>query len=342
MTGYKNFIEVCESSCARNGPRLAYRYAHRTGADQSLSFSALRADAMALPARLQGMGEPGDRALTIWPQGMSYIRALWGCLYSGLVAVPAYAPRNTHHLERLQTIVHDAEARVVLLTSAQRRSVRNLAGKSGLLSSIRWVVVDDPASDDRDAAVDPGAWVAPSLEPGQLALLQYTSGSVRAPRGVMVSHRNLIANQEMIKDAFRHHTDTISVLWIPLFHDMGLVGVFQSVYAGFSSHLMSPLDFVTRPHRLLETISELIATATPAPDFAYRLCVKQITDEQLARLDLSSLVTAINGSEPVSPESLNAFATRFARCGFRREAFYPSYGLAVASLLKSGRRRQRH
>ncbi len=293
----------------------------------------MRDNAIALAARLQRVGGRGDRALIICPQGMDYVRALWGCLYSGLVAVPAYAPRNTQHFERLRTIVQNAEASVVLLTSKQLHSVREI-DRSGLLAAMRWVVVDEPAGDDG------AAWTPPSIAEDDLALLQYTSGSTTAPRGVMVSHRNLLANQRMIERAYRHHEETISVLWIPLFHDMGLMALLQGVHGGFSSHLMSPLDFLASPHRWLEAISELRATATAAPDFAYRLCVEKITDEQIAALDLSTLVTAISGSEPISASNLDAFAKRFAASGFRREAFYPSYGLAEATLLVSGGKRQ--
>jgi amino acid adenylation domain-containing protein len=340
MTGYKNFIEVCESSCTRHGPRLAYRYFHPNGEEESLSFAALRENAIALAARLQARGKAGDRALIICPQGMDYVRALWGSIYSGLVAVPAYAPRNTHHFERLQTIVQNAQAKIVLLTSKQLRLAREAATQSGPLALVHWVVIDDPAGDDRNVEAGRRQWTPPLIEPEHLAILQYTSGSTMAPRGVMVSHRNLLANQEMITRAFGHRTDTVSVLWIPLFHDMGLMGLLQAVYVGFSSHLMSPLDFLNCPHRWLKAISELRATATAAPDFAYRLCAEKISDEEVAKLDLSNLVTAINGSEPISAGNLEAFAKRFASCGFRREAFFPSYGLAEATLLVSGRRQR--
>jgi amino acid adenylation domain-containing protein len=335
MTGYKNFIEVCESTCTRYGPKLAYRYFHGPRQEEeSLSFAALRENAIALATRLQRVGEPGDRVLIICPQSMDYVRALWGCLYSGLVAVPAYAPRNSHHFERLRTIVHNAQAKIVLLNKRQLRSVR----ESGILFSIQWITIDEPVSDGRIAAIGPRAWTPPPVKAEHLALLQYTSGSTTAARGVMVSHQNLLANQEMIKRAFCHRSDTISVLWIPLFHDMGLMGLLQGVYVGFSSHLMSPLDFLTCPNRWLRAISDLKATATAAPDFGYRMCVDKVTNEQLVDLDFTNLETAINGSEPISAKNLDDFAKRFAPCGFRREAFFPSYGLAEATLLVSGRR----
>lgn len=333
MTAYKNFIEVGETQCDRHRTKLAYRYFQSGGADASLSFAALREDAIALAARLQAAGRAGDRAIIICPHGIDYVRALWGCLYSGLVAVPAYAPRNTHHFERLRVIVESAQARVVLLSRRQLSSVLEAAGRSGFHASTRWIVVDDPACEPGAAA-----WVPPTIEPEDTALLQYTSGSTTAARGVIVSHRNLIANQEMIRRAFGYAPQTVSVLWLPLFHDMGLIGLLQSVYTGFSSHLMSPLEFLSHPYRWLKAISDIGASATAAPDFAYRLCTEKITDEQLATLDLSSLVTAIDGAEPISATNLDAFAKRFARCGFRREALFPSYGLAEATLLVSGPR----
>ncbi|MCY1010191.1 amino acid adenylation domain-containing protein [Nannocystis pusilla] len=334
MHEYKHLIEVCEASRERHGDKLAYRYLRDGGEAQALSFAGLRDAAVGLAARLQQVGARGDRALIICGQGMDYVTALWGCIYSGLVAVPAYAPRNSHHAARLGTIIESAQARVVLLSSRQLRAVRSIDEKQGMLASLRWIVVADPASDEATA----GAWAPPAIEPDDLALLQYTSGSVKAPRGVMVSHRNMLANQAMIRRAFTNGPDTTAVLWLPLFHDMGLVSLIQGVYCGYSSHLLSPLEFLTRPLRWLEAITELRGTTTAAPDFAYRLCVEKIRDDQLAQLDLSSLVTAIDGAEPVSPANLDAFARRFAACGFRRGAFFPSYGLAEATLLVTGRR----
>jgi amino acid adenylation domain-containing protein len=334
MSQYKNLIEVCESSSALHGDKPAYRYADGNGAETALSFAGLRAAAIDLAARLQSVAAPGDRALIVCPQSMDYVCALWGCFHSGLVAVPAYAPGNTHHLERLETIVRDAGARIVLLSRRQLDSLRTAADEHGVLAGLSWVIVDDPSSD----AHEPGSWIAPAIEPDRLALLQYTSGSVRAPRGVMVTHANMIANQEMIRRAFGYHQHTTSVMWLPLFHDMGLVGLVQGVYTGFTSHLMSPLDFLTRPLTWLAAITRVRATTTAAPDFAYRLCVDKLTDAQVGGLDLSSLVTAINGAEPISADNLEAFARRFAVCGFRRDALHPAYGLAEATLLVSGRR----
>ena len=185
----------------------------------------------------------------------------------------------------------------------------------------------------------PPTGFAPGVGPGDLAFLQYTSGSTATPRGVMVTHGNLLANSAMIRSCFGSDRATRGVSWLPLFHDMGLIGaVIQPIYCGGMTTLLSPVAFLQRPIRWLRAISETRGTISGGPDFAYDLCCRKITDEQKRGLDLSSWSVAFNGAEPVRAETLDRFAEAFAGCGFRREAFLPCYGLAEATLLVSGRR----
>jgi acyl-CoA synthetase (AMP-forming)/AMP-acid ligase II len=180
-------------------------------------------------------------------------------------------------------------------------------------------------------------WQEPAINSDTLAFLQYTSGSTGTPKGVMVSHGNLLYNEQMIQIAFNHDKSTIFAGWLPLFHDMGLIGnVLQPMYLGISCYLMSPVDFIQKPYRWLAAISRYKATTSGGPNFAYDLCVRKITPEQIATLDLSSWQVAFNGAEPIHAQTLEKFTTTFASCGFRPEAFYPCYGMAETTLLVSG------
>src|SRR5262249_19523098 len=182
-----------------------------------------------------------------------------------------------------------------------------------------------------------GLWRSPNLTSNALAFLQYTSGSTASPKGVMVSHANLLANVSAISRAFALTEQSIGVCWLPLYHDMGLIGnVFGTLYSGGRCFVMSPTAFLQRPMRWLRAISRYRATISGGPDFAYDLCARKVSSEELTDLDLSSWQVAVNGAEPVRQQTLAHFAATFGPCGFRDEAFYPCYGLAEATLLVSG------
>ncbi len=283
-----------------------------------------------LAARLQSRGLAGERALLVYPPGLDFLVAFFGCLYAGVVAVPAYPPRPNRPMTRLISIVEDARPAVVLTCDLlQNESVR-WSGGIPELSGVE-VLVSDESGPAGTGWKDPGA----SAE--TLAFLQYTSGSTAAPRGVMISHGNLMDNSRRIQAIFGSRAGERGVFWLPLFHDMGLIGgVIQTLYCGGSSTLMSPVSFLQRPLRWLEAISRTGATISGAPNFAYDLCVEKSTHEQRAALDLSQWKVAFNGAEPVRAETLERFAEAFEPAGFRAEAFLPCYGLAEATLLVSG------
>ncbi|MCA9927204.1 MAG: AMP-binding protein, partial [Anaerolineales bacterium] len=199
------------------------------------------------------------------------------------------------------------------------------------LQSLQWIATD---------ALDAGLaeqWRSPVVNEATTAFLQYTSGSTGNPKGVILSHGNLLENSADIYRCFGHHADSQGVIWLPPYHDMGLIGgILQPLYGAFPVTLLSPLDFLKRPLRWLEAISKYRATTSGGPNFAYDLCVRKVTPAQLNTLDLSSWDLAFNGAEPIRPESLRRFTETFSRCGFRYEAFYPCYGLAEATLIASG------
>ena len=299
--------------------------------EETFSWSRLDQRARAIAARLQRTVAPGDRVLLLYPPGLEYIAAFFGCMYAGAVAVPAYPPRHNRNQLRLQTLVTDAQAQTALTSTHVLARMSDRMTRDTNLARLSWISSDEIANEESDG------WRAPYLSGDNLVLLQYTSGSTTAPKGVMISHRNLIANERLIAHAFSQSSESVVVGWLPLYHDMGLIGnVIQPLFVGAPCVLMSPLAFLQKPLRWLQAISRYRATTSGGPNFAYDLCVRKIGAEQLTALDLSSWKVAFNGAEPIRANTLEAFAEKFAPCGFRREAFRPCYGLAEATLIVSG------
>lgn len=298
---------------------------------QRLSYARLDQRARAIAAELQMRGFSGQRALLLYPGGLDFVTSFLGCLYAGVVAVPAYPPRPNRFDKRILAIATDAQASLILATREVLSSLERRADDIQRLKDLCWLATDNIADDLAEA------WRAPQLGSDTLAFLQYTSGSTGAPKGVMISHGNLLHNEQMIEIALEHSNKTVFVGWLPLFHDMGLIGnVLQPLYLGIPCILMSPAAFLQKPLRWLQAISQYRATTSGGPNFAYGLCVQKITAEERSTLDLSSWDLAFNGAEPVRADTLERFARTFESCGFRREAFYPCYGMAETTLFVSG------
>lgn len=299
-----------------------------------LTYGELDRRARAIAARLQSFGARGDRAVLLYPPGLDYIAAFFGCLYADIVAVPAYPPQRKRTLGRLRAVLANSGATIALATTKVRAGIDRLCGQdSGIdeFGSVRWIETDALPRNIESA------WQTLSVTGQTLAFLQYTSGSTGSPKGVMVSHGNLLHNQRMIHEAFGHNEETTVLGWLPLYHDMGLIGnVLQPLYLGRPCVLMSPVHFMQKPFRWLSAISRYRATTSGAPNFAYDLCVRQIALEERDQLDLSSWSVAFNGAEPIHAGTLDRFSERFAPCGFKRTAFYPCYGLAEATLFVAG------
>jgi len=300
-------------------------------AGATFSFGELDSAAKAIALHLLRCAQPGDRALLLYPPGLDFIAGFFGCLYAGLIAVPAYPPRKNQNLGRLQAIAEDCAASVVMTTSKVMQVAAPLFNATPGLTRLEWL-----ASDTLERT-DTTFWSKPAITADSLAFLQYTSGSTGSPKGVMVSHGNLVYNEEMIRTAFGFTANSNFVSWLPLFHDMGLIGTcLQPLYVGSSCLMLSPAAFLQQPLRWLQAISDFRAEVTVAPNFAYELAVKQITAQQREGLDLSCMTHALCGSEPIRAETVESFIKTYARHGFKREAFYPTYGLAEATLLVSG------
>ncbi len=297
-----------------------------------LTYGELDRQARLIATLLQSCAKRGERALLLYPPGLEFIAAFFGCLYTGVIAVPAYPPRSNRSMPRLQAIIADAQATIVLTTTNLLADIKRQFIQFPELATMQWLATDLISSQVEDK------WQQEAnLTSDTLALLQYTSGSTAAPKGVKVTHGNLLHNQKLIQLAMEHTAETVFVGWLPLFHDMGLVGnMLQPLYLGIPCILMSPVAFLQKPLRWLQAISRYQATTSGGPNFAYDLCVRKITPEQRNNLDLSSWKIAFNGAEPIRKETLEQFAVTFAECGFRREAFYPCYGMAETTLIVSG------
>jgi 8-amino-7-oxononanoate synthase len=305
----------------------------------SLTYAQLDRRARAIAVRLQDMGSGGQRVLLVYPPGLDFITAFFGCMYAGCVAVPTYPPHRHRMGDRFRAITADTGARVALSTTSaagQFQAMTEAQESSQAASSTQflWLATDEIP----DALAE--RWDGPAITAHAPAMLQYTSGSTTQPKGVAISHANLMANVRAIHQAFGLQEEDSGVFWLPIYHDMGLVGgVLVPVFVGVPVVFISPAMFLQNPITWLAAISKYRATICGGPNFAYDLCVRKITDEQRATLDLSSWALAFVGAEPVDPGTLERFAAAFAPCGFDPRAFYPSYGLSEATLMVSGPKR---
>jgi acyl-CoA synthetase (AMP-forming)/AMP-acid ligase II len=305
--------------------------------EQRFTYAALDAHARRIAARLQADGvQAGERALLLYPPGLDYVSAFFGCLYAGVIAVPAYPPMLNRPSSQLTTFVTSAEPKVILTIDALVQIRDQLIVHEPALASRRWL-----ASDVIEAGVEDG-WRRPDVDAATIAFLQYSSGSTSEPKGVVLSHDNLLVNTTAMIQRADFGPDSRAVSWLPPYHDAGLIGkVLTPIVGDFPTVLMSPIAFLQRPARWLEAIDRYGATCSASPNFGYDLCVRKTTAEQREALDLSSWQRAMNTGEPVRAQTLRRFATAFAPSGFRYEAFYPCYGLAESTVMVGGPRADR-
>ncbi|MGC4088037.1 MAG: fatty acyl-AMP ligase [Polyangiaceae bacterium] len=339
--GVRNFVQVLTARVSQRPDKVALRFLTDVDeAPRSLTYEQLHRDAIRVARALLAVAAPGDRALLLYPSGPEYVSAFLGCLYAGVVAVPAYPPESMqpHHLQRLLSILGDASPSVILTERAIEPALRALSANLPEASACQILASDGAGSEPSEP------WTPPDLDPAAPAFLQYTSGSTASPKGVCVSHANILANETVIQSAFAMTEDDVVVSWLPLFHDMGLIGcLLQPLFAGASLVLMSPPHFVKRPLRWLEAIAKYRGTVSGGPNFGYRLVAEQLNKlpeegRKALVLDLSQWRVAFCGAEPVRAETLSSFAEATAGFGFDSAALFPCYGLAEATLFVSGRK----
>ncbi|MBV9947190.1 MAG: fatty acyl-AMP ligase, partial [Myxococcales bacterium] len=314
-----------ERATRRPGRRAYVSLRDGTAEEGVLTYGTLRTRAVAVAARLEAMLAPGHRAILIYPQGLEFLVAFLGCLYAGVVAVPVSVPSRKRGLETLVRIALDSGARHIFSTGDLLHHIRADFSNHPALGHLSCV-------DPEQEGAPPADWAPAAIEPGRLALLQYTSGSTGSPRGVAVTHANLADNNRQIALSFRHDERTRVISWLPMFHDMGLGIALQAAWVGGECVLMSPRAFLQDPRRWLAAISSYRGTTSGAPDFAFDLCARRVDPAEAAALDLSTWKVAFNGSEPVRASTIERFVEVFGPSGFRRESMHPVYGLAEATL----------
>ncbi|MGZ2745006.1 hybrid fatty acyl-AMP ligase/type I polyketide synthase [Burkholderia stagnalis] len=331
-TKFRTVTEILQFRGKVEPEKTAFIFLDNGESEQArLTYGDLDQRARGIAARLQRIAQPGDRVLLVYPPGLEFICAWVGCLYAGLIGVPAYPPRRNRPADRLKSIVADAGPVVALTDAATLGGIANRA--DGYSDTLELQILATDQGFDAPAE----QWRAPDITPQTLALLQYTSGSTGTPKGVMISHANILSNMAVITEASDADASTVFVSWLPVFHDMGFFGkVLLPIYLGVLSVLMAPAAFVQKPLRWLQAITKYRGTHCAAPDFAYDLCARKISDEAGVALDLSSWRVAFNGAEPVRAESVARFSRAFASRGFHAETMRPVYGMAEATLFISG------
>lgn len=324
-------VDIMRQRALLQPTRLAYKFLKYTTSgcsERDWTYQDVDRQARLIAVALTELGAFQKPVLLLFHSGLEYIAALYGCFYAGAIAVPAYPPRRSHGTDRIGTILEDARPSVILTTSALQANIQEWL--NSFAHSAESVVI---ATDTLDEALAE-AWQQPTLARNALAFLQYTSGSTANPKGVMVSYGNLMHNLKLIQHCSQTSENDVGISWLPIYHDLGLIAcVLQAAYAGLPLNFMDPVQFLQFPMRWLHAITRYRGTATCSPNFAFEECIRRVKPQDLASLDLSSWRIAINGAEPIRPETLERFFEVFSACGFRRETHRPSYGLAEATLL---------
>ncbi|MFG3255694.1 fatty acyl-AMP ligase [Streptomyces sp. NPDC048172] len=333
-TGFRTFTELVLARAEALGGEDSFIFLPDDASGSTpehLSYASLDQEAKRIASWLQANGAAGRQVLLLYPPGTAFVKAFVGCLYAGAVAVPAPLPTEQgQHFARVSGILRDAEARAVLTDTGNAPEIAAWLAAEGMTEVLCLATDQGPYG-------DAAAWTEPEIAPESLAFLQYTSGSTSEPKGVMVSHSNLLANQAAIQNSVGSNEHSRYGGWLPFYHDMGLIGhILQPLYLGGSAALMSPVSFLKRPYRWLQMIGDYGVTIGGGPNFAYDLCLRRVTDAHMENLDLSTWQAACNGAEPIRAETIRAFTKRFEQVGFRPETFFPCYGMAETTLLISG------
>ena len=320
---YSSINELLIKRAQSLSDKVAIRYLVNEEVVSSYTYSELQRKASQIAKSLQEneVGK-GDRVLLVYPPGIEFVLAFLGCLFAGFVAVPTVPPNK--HIKRMERIISDCRPKAILSTNKMSRMIKAKMGNT--LCQMKYIMSDENLPDPLAEIVIPSA--------DDIAFLQYTSGSTSNPKGVMVTHGNIINNSALLQDFSQNDEDTIIVTWLPIFHDMGLIaGILQPLYVGGTCIAMSPTEFLQNPVNWLKAITKYKGTFSGAPDFAYALCSKKISDEEKKMLDLSSWKHAFSSSDTIRYNTLQEFKEKFEQCGFSNRSFSPAYGLAEATLV---------
>lgn len=335
MSDYSNLIEIIFRNARENPTGTAYQWLEKGEYETDhLSFSELRESvkqiASCLGQRINGSDAHKKVVLMLEPS-LDFIKALFGCMAARHIAIPVSQIKPNGNIFYLKGVLEDCDADIIITSERYQESLREIIEKLEILN-LEITTIKELTSTQNQKE-----YTEIKINSSETAFYQYTSGSTGSPKGVEITHQNIMINQEMIKESFCHDNTTIFVGWLPLYHDMGLIGnVMQPMYLGISCYLMSPLSFVQKPIRWLNAISKYRATTSGGPNFGYELCVKRIAPSECAHLDLSNWSVAYNGSEPVRSNTLAEFSEKFEAYGFNKNAHFPCYGMAEATLFIAG------
>lgn len=327
---FSNMAEVLMKQATKYGEKKAYVYLINGEEDHYITYQELDFKARIIASYLQKNGiQPGDRALLVFPSGLDFIYTFFGCLYAKVIAVPAYPPNR--HVDRLQSIAQDSKPKVVMTTSKIAKGMKTRLKSVAEFSSIPWALADEIVLQYSDE------YQPVKIDQQDIAFLQYTSGSTGNPKGVILSHNNLLFNVHILYTGSRGQDTWKIVTWLPMYHDMGMIGmVLLPLYMGATCYMMSPVEFLQKPYLWLKAISQYRAEYSGAPNFAYDLCISRISDKLVKTLDLSNWKIAFSGAEPVRYHTVVQFIEKFSACHFQPQAFYPTFGLAEATLMVTG------
>jgi acyl-CoA synthetase (AMP-forming)/AMP-acid ligase II len=327
-------VELLRQRAIEQPDKLAYTFlVDGKSEGQKLTYAELDEKARAIAALLQQQGAKGERALLLYPQGLEVMAAFLGCLYAGVIAIPLPPPeaaRLKRNLPRLEAIAKDAAAKFALTGEGILSLFEDFKGENPEFARMEWLETEKISLDLAEK------WQDPAVNEDMLAYLQYTSGSTSTPKGVTISHKNILFHCGNLQTACGYTSDSVTVTWMPYFHDYGLVeGLTVPLFNGHPCYVMSPFAFIKRPFHWLSAITRYKGTHSQAPNFAYDQCVRRVTPAQMEQLDLSCWQGAGNAAEPINPKVMEAFYEKFKACGFKWEAYAPAYGLAEATLLVS-------
>jgi len=329
----KTIIDYLHHHASTKPNDIAFRFLNDAGqVPLELTFEELWFEALSVATFLQSKAKAGDRVMLFYPPGIDYVIAFYGCLLAGVIAVPLYPPRKNKKSDRIVKVAQSCQSVIALTTRSEVSTIRSCwAQQNDLALPLEFFTTDNSVSPLGDL----GDVIKVSLT--SPAFLQYTSGSTGAPKGVIITHENIVANVKHLSQTSTGNKDDVFVNWLPLFHDLGLVtAILWPVFLGAPSMLMAPATFIRDPLSWLKAISLYKGTMCGAPNFAYDLCVNKISDEHLSDLDLSSWRVAYNAAEPIKAKTLEDFYTKFSSVGFKSNSFYPCYGMAEATVCVTG------
>ena len=333
-------VEVVNQKAGNKAANNAlYNFIGDDGAlSSSLTYIELKRKAETLAKVILSKTAPGQRALLMYSPGVSFIIAFYGCLMAGVIAIPTYPPRKNQNLQRLKNIINDADVSVVLSDDLVLGVAQAKFAADENLAKIAWINTEEYPTNIELMNIS-----LPVVTRDNIALFQYTSGSTGNPKGVVITHKNIISNQSVIASIACHSENSVGVSWLPHFHDMGLFySVIQPLFVGFPMYIMSPAYFSQKPIRWLEAIYKYRATTSCAPNFAYDLCIDTLKNIDEIDFDLSCLQTSFNSAEPISPTTIDRFQKTFGPFGYSGAAHKPCYGMAEMTLLGACTRRNSH